>query len=261
VSWSLDGDYRGTAGGSGQSWNFTWNIGDKDTSGAVLDGAYLVAARAQNTSGIAGPGRTLTITLNRKAPIAVTGVAAGRNVGVVELEWSPNPERDIVGYRVYRRSSSGPDVQVCPATGSYTVATSCQDSSPPATGTLTYYVKALDRDPAGALREGAASADVTVPTGNTRPNPPTNLLATTSNGTTILRWDAPVPADPDAGDSIAFYRIYRDGATYADRYDRTASGGNLTYTDTRTDNEPHTYWVTAVDTHLSESVLLGPVTR
>ena len=93
------------------------------------------------------------------------------------------------------------------------------------------------------------------------PYPPTNLLASTSNGTTILRWTAPSPADPDPGDSIAFYRIYRDGSAYANRFDRTGTGADVTYTDTQTGGEQHTYYVTAVDTQLAESTLLGPVTK
>jgi len=93
------------------------------------------------------------------------------------------------------------------------------------------------------------------------PFPPTDLLASTNNGTTILRWTAPSPEDPDPGDSIAFYRIYRDGTVVANRYDRTGTGADVTYTDTQTDGIAHTYYVTAVDTQLAESPMLGPVTK
>jgi fibronectin type 3 domain-containing protein len=170
----------------------------------------------------------------------------------------PNPEHDIVGYQVYRRlTSGGTATLVC----SLTQQTSCQDQSPPNQPTLYYYVVALDRDATGAQRLGALGDDVTVTQTDHPPFAPTNLLASTSNGTTILRWTAASPADPDAGDSIAFYRIYRDGSAYANRYDRTGTGADVTYTDTHPDGVSHTYYVTAVDTQLAESPLLGPVTK
>ena len=67
--------------------------------------------------------------------------------------------------------------------------------------------------------------------------------------------------DPDAGGSIDFYRIYRDGQLYGDRYDRTSLGTETTWTDTRTDGIQHDYSITAVDDQLAESTILGPVTR
>ena len=46
------------------------------------------------------------------------------------------------------------------------------------------------------------------------------------------------------GTSVAFYRIYRDGTAFADRYDRTGSGTELSIVDERTDATQHRYWVT-----------------
>ena len=205
--------------------------------------------------GRSGPGRALTVTLNRFLPAAPAGLAAGRNGAVVELEWLANSERDIAGYRVYR---DGTLVASC----SLSTDTTCQDTSPPGSALLTYTVVALDRDPVtGNLREGTASPPVTVTQSNLPPNAPTGLTASTnSDGDTVLSWNAPVPADPD-GDSIAFYRIYRDGTAVGDRYDRTALGSQTTYVDGRNGGTQHTYWVTAVDTQLAESVAVGPVTR
>jgi Tfp pilus assembly protein PilE len=263
VTWSRDGDTQGDASGSGTTWNFTWPIGPAtDPAQAldpatVLDGTYNIGARAFDQFGVTGAARTVTMTLNRSIARKPTGVAAGRNSTVVEIDWQANPEHDIVGYQVYRRlTSGGAATLVCPLTQQ----TSCQDQSPPNQATLYYYVVALDRDTAGN-RLGSLGNDVTVTQTDNPPYVPTNLLASTNNGTTILRWTAASPADPDAGDSIAFYRIYRDGSAYADRYDRTGTGADLTYTDTHPDGVPHIYYVTAVDTQLAESPLLGPVTK
>jgi hypothetical protein len=263
VNWSRDGDVQGDATGSGTTWTFTWPIGpatdptqplDPTT---VLDGTYIIGAQAYDQFGVSGASRTVTMTLNRSIPRKPTGVNAGRNGSAVEIEWQANPEHDIVAYHVYRRlTSGGAATQVCS-----TQQTSCQDQSPPNQATLYYYVVAVDRDTAGNQREGAIGNDAPVTLTNLPPYAPTNLLASTNNGTTILRWTAPSPQDPDPGDSIAFYRIYRDGSAYANRYDRTGTGSDLTYTDTGTDGVLHTYYVTAVDTQLAESPMLGPVTQ
>jgi len=250
VSWTIDGVVEGDALGAGTAWSFSWPIQN------LVDGTYLVGARAFDASGRSGPGRALTVTLNRFLPAAPTGLAAGRNGAVVELEWLANRERDIAGYRVYR---GGTLVASCPLS----TDTTCQDTSPPGSPLLTYTVVALDRDPVtGILREGAASLPVTVTLLNNPPNAPTGLTASTnSDGATALSWNAPVPADPDSGDSIDFYRIYRDGTAVGDRYDRTALGSQTTFVDGRNGGTQHTYWVTAVDTQLAESAALGPVTR
>ncbi len=259
INWSIDGTVQGSVQNPGSPWSFNWPIS------TLVDGPYEVSAQAYDSAGLSGFPRKLTVTLNRFAPQAPTGLRAGRTGSVVDLEWQANPERDISGYRVYRVDTSATPntyTMVCPGTGTTPLnATVCQDRTPPATGQLTYVVAAVDRDTGGSFRNGPYSTPAQTATTNTAPNPPTNLLATTSGATTILRWTAPTVADPDPGDSIAFYRIYRDGVTYDDRYDKTGDGSTLTYTDTALDGGTHTYYVTAVDTHLAESTALGPVTK
>jgi len=249
VTWSVDGVVQANATGAGTAWSFLWPIS------SLYDGTYLVEAHAYDSVGRSGPSRSATVTLNRFLPLPPTGLAAGRNGSGVDLEWLANPERDIVGYRVYRQQAVG-WTAVC----SFTTATECRDTSPPSAPLLTYKVVALDYDTAGALREGPASAPATVTLLNNPPNPPTNLTAQLTDGATVLSWTAPNPADPNLGDSIAFYRIYRDGNAIADRYDRTGSGTELSFTDGRRGDTQHTYWITAVDTQLAESTLVGPVT-
>jgi hypothetical protein len=253
VTWAVDGSEQGTATGSLNSWHFTWVFGD------LADGAYLVSARAYDAEGRTGPSRARTITLNRRSPAQVRGLAAGRNGSIVDIEWLPNPERDIVGYHVYRGGSL--ISVVCPPSPSATsapTATACYDPSPPDVPSLVYTVTALDKDNAGQIRDGQASDPVTVTQTNTAPNPPTSLVRTLDTGGGVtLSWTAPSPSDPD-GDPIAFYRIYRDGQAFANRYDRTGSGSELTWTDPKADAS-HSYSVTAVDPQLAESTPVGPV--
>lgn len=259
VSWSVDGSQQGAATGSGTSWSFQWALGSVSggttpNADEVLDGSYVVGAKAFDAYGSFGQSRSLTIRVNRRAPYAPARFEAGRNGAVVDFEWSPSPERDVEGYRVYRDPVSGADVQVC----SLTRETTCQDPSPPA-GAVSYYVVAVDRNATSSLREGDRATD-TIRATNTAPHPPTGLSASLSNGNVVLIWTASA-GDPDAGDGIDFYRIYRDGQAYGDRYDRTPSGASVTFTDTKTGGLQHTYSVVAVDQDLAESTMLGPVTR
>lgn len=256
----LDGTAQGPASGSGTAWSFTWPLGSVSSgttpgSGEVVDGSYLVGLKAFDSNGQFGQSRALTVVVNRRAPYPPQSLRAGRNGTIVELEWQPSPERDIVTYRGYRWTGSAWTL-VCETT-----AAACQDPSPPALGTPSYTAVAVDRTAAGVLREGAQATSVTVPLLNNPPWPPTNLSASSNGGATTLTWAAPAGGDPDIGDAVDHYTIYRDGASYANRYDRTADATQTTWTDTKTGGLAHTYSVTAVDTHLAESAVLGPVTK
>lgn len=123
-----------------------------------------------------------------------------------------------------------------------------------------YWVKAVDLDPAGNYREGVASNAVAAYAPNSAPTAPAGLTGTAAaDGSNVVNWtiqgtDPDVSATPP--DSVAFYRIYRDGV----RFDRTASGTDTTWTDARPGSGTHTYLLRAVDTHLAESPASTSVT-
>jgi Tfp pilus assembly protein PilV len=127
------------------------------------------------------------------------------------------------------------------------------------TGSLAvnYWVVPVDRDAAGAYREGSASNVVNAYAQNVAPTPIAGLTCTNNaDGSNTLNWTQPAqPGDPDSGDRIAFDRIYRDDA----RFDRTGSGTDATFTDPNPGGE-HEYYVTTVDTHLTEAAPTGTVT-
>lgn len=265
LRWLIDGSAQGPiTSGSGLAWSFQWDLGTTDTAGAVADGVYLVGAEAFDAYGIAGPSRSLTVTVNRSEPDKVEGFAGGRVTSVVDpalevidLEWMAVSERDVIGYEVLRIAPDGTRTVVC----ARQAATQCQDTSPPDAESVDYVVRAYDYATPGVERAGPDSDVLTVTRANTAPNPPTDLSATrNADGSTTLRWLAPDPADPDAGDSIDFYRVYRDGQAVEHRYARWDDpSGSLTFIDSATNGESHRYWVTAVDTRLGESRFLGPV--
>jgi type II secretory pathway pseudopilin PulG len=78
------------------------------------------------------------------------------------------------------------------------------------------------------------------------PKPPTAVHATTTSDGLQLDWTAPL-----TGITPAFYRIYRDGYNYDDRWGETEDA-TPTFTD-RDDGATHTYYVTAVSDTLQES--------
>ena len=269
ITWSVDGTTQLTAPTqvagdlTGLLWQFDWNVKGLD------DGPYLISAQAFNANGLAGPGRTETVTLNRFLPAKPTGLAGGRNnFGQVELEWNANTERDIIGYEVELTDSAGTQTgQTVCGYAQVKLDTSCVDNAPPITDPIYYHVRAYDRTPGtGTPRPGPWSTPLKVVKTNLPPFPPTSLTATTTNAGTsaavvTLKWSRPSPQDPDNGDSVAFYRIYRDGIALANRYDRSYDlTSNPTWKDTSTGGSLHTYFVTAVDTHYAESVVVGPVT-
>ena len=263
VEWFQSGRFQSEAAGSGTTWNFTWQLGPACASGSVVDGTYFVAARAYDASGVSAGPRSRTITLNRCPPFAPTGLTGGRNWNSVELLWSTNPEQDIVGYRVYEGSSSTPaDCQG--ASGGVVKKPECRlpDSSP--TSARDFTIVALDRDRFNVIREGDRSASYTVMATcgsspcNRAPTSPTIV----SNGTTsTLRWSP--TTDPDTGDSVDFYRVYRGGNDGPeDRYDVVDNSGDpIVWTDPKPGSGNHTYWVVAVDSRYSESSFSNSVTR
>ena len=78
---------------------------------------------------------------------------------------------------------------------------------------------------------------------NTPPTKPT-LDFSVAGSKVKLDWTA--STDPDPGDSVTLYRIYRDGAPYATS---TTTG----YTDHNAKGQPHSYHVTAIDSKGAES--------
>ena len=246
VVWSVEGAQQGSAAGDGRTWSFSWIL-------PSVDGAYEVSAQAVDASGNSGETRSLTVTLNRYPPSAPEDFVAGRNGSVVEAEWTPNAERDVIGYRVYREAQLGAVELACPLTKPE--AGECVDPSPPPADNhwLRYWVVAVDRDPAGGEREGPASAWMNANQGpGPQPAPPTDFAITEDDeGNVTLTWTPSADADT--------YRIYRDGVTVGDRYARV-DPEEPEFDDAAPGIEPHQYWITAVDEFLQESILVGPVT-
>ena len=248
--------------GTPQTWTANWAIS------TAVDGSYQMIAQAFDDRGIAGDAKLASIVLNRYEPAAplpsapAPAFTGGRNtrLGIVELSWKLNAERDILGYRVYWAGpdgiGNGNDDRVCPGSGSTAsmlanTTSSCSDLDPRDSGATVYYVVAVDRDPAGNLREGAP---LIVPIAAASAPPlfvGVTLSALIDDGKLTLAWGAPLTG------SVSFYRIYRDGVAYADRHDRTTDSVR-SWSEASTAGT-HQYWITAVDSNYNESLPIGPV--
>lgn len=265
LRWLLDGSVQEPiTSGAGLGWSFAWDLGIVDDPAGVPDGVYLIGTEAFDEYGIAGPSKSMTVTVNRSLPDQVQGLVGGRvsgstgpQVAAVDLEWLAASERDILGYEVLRIAPDGTRTVVCALQES----TECRDASPPDADAIDYVVRAYDYSSPGVRRPGPDSGVLRVTRANTPPNAPTGLtLVRAADGTTTLTWQAPDPGDPDVGDSVRFYRVYRDGQSISDRYARWDDPSlTVSFVDSATNRGDHTYWVTSVDKHLSESVPAGPV--
>jgi len=279
VKFTVDGQPAATISGPATTFNWAWNLPDGQP-----DGTYVVAVQifdAAGTTAISSPS-PLVVTINRYIPdqTAFAPTAAGRNPlwnNLPEVETYPTAsptarvDRDVTGF-LATRLIDGAGSSVACQTYSPSVR-SCQDTSNPAccTAAVTYRITPTGAYPDGTIQIGgitAASPDVNLP--NTRPTAPDDLTATRSGNLVTLTWtNAPGSGDPDTGDCIDFYRVYRrdlNGTTweYEDRVDRTTFGnavapcgaaGETSHTITLVEDTTATkrYRVTAVDTHLAES--------
>jgi prepilin-type N-terminal cleavage/methylation domain-containing protein len=277
IVWTVDdGVSQGDLSGSSTtSWAFTWNVGTLGTAPFTTDGTYQVSAQAFDSRGVPGESRSVTVHLNRRIPYAPTNVVIGRNDqhgGVVDLDWSRNQERDVLGYRVYRVGLLGSRTQICSdADLTYTVKTSCTDQNPNGltlpVGLPNYVVVAVDRTDlkadASAIRDGTENG-VGLPTKSARPDEPVASTPTIVDGLPVVTWTEP-SVDTGAGQRpIRLYRIYRDngvgGIDLDDRYDVTVDA-STTWTDPKPGNSTaHDYYVTAVDDRNNESNLSNRVT-
>jgi type II secretory pathway pseudopilin PulG len=269
MEWALDGvrQTNPPTHVSGTEWQFSWAIPLPEVS----DGAYQVSVQAIDANGVYGPPISISVTLIRSIPAApkVTyggfnePIVAGTQKQVVELQWQPNTERNVIGYRVYNPSN----VLICPeSVTTLSLQPSCVDllsaagSPTPASTKLTYSVVALYRK----YKEGGLSETVSEGPAGTftlsktplAPKVPQEgfLEAKTEEGAATLNWKAPVGGTP-----VVFYRIYRGTKDYTPGRYAVVSAATTTFTDNHA-VEKATYWVTAVSATMTESPFTGSVT-
>ena len=165
-------------------------------TGKLRDGtAYLYRVRAFNTAGARSEWSKEVRAVTKPAPKTPSGVKATKDaVGCVKLEWTPNPEPDIVEYVV----------EVCSPGGWFwkTLSKGSRECSVAEQGLgngveRVYRVKAIDVN----THESEWSAETQ---GSSRPipGPPTALRAETAEGKVKLLFDPPRPG-------MTAFNVYR----------------------------------------------------
>lgn len=273
--WSVEGvpdeDPSHQTGSASTTPGWTWST-PFSGSGALVDGPYVVTAQAVNDGGTSGTQRAMTVVLNRSAPPAPAGFVAGHNdaLNLDEFEWTLDRERDITGYRVYK-SVNG--TLVTPPVADVDARTSSATASEDNGVNVSYVVRAyaVGRSPCSAsapYEESASSTPVSMVANVAPPSPPSALQATTDGTTVSLTWSTPVPPPllgvaGEPSDTLRYYRVYRDGRLLANRIGHTggAGAGDLSFVDSEPGPGTHTYYVTAVDSHLAEgpAASVGPL--
>lgn len=276
IIWTLNGGKESSWAGSAPTSGNTWISSAWSLSG-VSDGTYTIGAQAEDSNGVDGPAVTIPVRLIRNVPSAptVTGYGFNSNVMVngqptteADFQWSPNPELNVVGYQI-QSQSTGSSCQTSTTAFSSTSCsnwwcfspTACVDlNSPSDTTAQKYNVNALYYDANNVLRLGSTTT-VNIPAGAPSPPPQIPLVSLTAvtepDDSAIITWTPPVGGTP-----VSFYRIYRDGDNYSNRYDTLPASScstTCTYHDSNR-TTGHSYYITAVSSSMAESAATGPVT-
>jgi type IV pilus assembly protein PilV len=284
---------NGTYTPAGTTSSFTWTL-------PQADGIYSISAVGYDPNGNAGTRSTLLVTVNRHPVIPPGASSWGVNpasgafnagfdqrIGAVDVQWNPSIDQDVLYYNVYRSINGAAATLVC----SHVTGTTCTDTTaqaPPNPANCTYqqsygttsvyYVDGWDTDSSTNIpRESTAtSTKIDANLCDNPPSTPSNLAGTLNNGALNLSWTAPAyPGDPDSGDYIQAWRIYRWPAsqgptpqlTVGNRLQLVGAGTGSSFVTTATDGSPdpggvvQDYCVTAVDTHLNESPCSNVLTQ
>ena len=280
VRWNSDGTPNGSGDSTGgpTTWGTTWQLGTaaagEDPTDAnwattqytrppVLDGTYTVTAQA-----VRRPRHRRRLA---RGGAAAQPLAADHRHGlrgrpqlqlrpdVVEFDWNPNPERDIIGYRVYdlgpdNALGTGNDTLVC-STASVRRPPAARHGAarraPPDLRRRRARPRPTSRTPAASSRESpyapgrqrSARPRPARPLGAARPR---RDLATRKPK---LTWSHP----NTARGPLLPHLPRRPAARRADRYDADRDGTTTTYVDPTAPAGRHRYWVTAVGPGLNES--------
>ncbi|MBT2595494.1 choice-of-anchor D domain-containing protein [Arthrobacter sp. ISL-72] len=188
-----------------------------------------------------------------EAAIAPTQLLTEGRAGSVDLIWTASQSSDVAGYRVYRGTGDGVDLQSAPLTGKDDlVATSFSDET--AQPDVAYYYSVTAVDTAG--NESAPSneaAAVTEAGDATAPDAPTSLAAVAGDTRVALSWARSASTD------VSGYRVYRSLQPVVGETGALLSGpapiAGTNYVDsTATNGTTYFYTVTAVDLSGNESV-------
>ncbi|RLF70222.1 MAG: hypothetical protein DRN40_05090 [Thermoplasmata archaeon] len=189
----------------------------------------------------------------KAVPLEPLNLSVRSGDGYVNLSWEKPLDEGgspIIGYRIYRGTSSGNETYLTMVGGN---ATTYNDTGVTNGQRYYYRVSAVNEVGEGELSEEVNATPLGVPSA------PRNLAAMGGEGYVVLTWEA--PAD-DGGSPITGYKIYR-GTSSGNETLLATVGNVLTYNDTGLINGQRYYYrVSAVngvgEGELSEEVSALP---
>lgn len=150
------------------------------------EGIHHVEVRAADNEGrVSHVG--IVVGVDREAPAPPEDVEVARSTDSVRVAWAPSPSTDVDGYAVFRRVGTQSErVTADPVDG-----VEWLDLDAPASGTVSYVVRAIDANG----RESVASNEATVGVAGGAPAPPTDLTTRSIPAGVWLGWRRVADAD------------------------------------------------------------------
>jgi hypothetical protein len=172
--------------------------------------------------------------------VAVLSNAAAASVGMVTLNWSPSPDKDVVAYNVYRSMASG----FAPTTANrigQTSTTTYTDTSFSVAGTYYYVVASQDSSGVISVPTNQVSAVISLDTAS-----PTVLLSSPVSGATVT---GTVTITASAVDNVAIagMQFLLDGANLGAEVTGPQSSYTFSWNTATASNGAHTLAARARD--------------
>ncbi|GJM63078.1 hypothetical protein [Persicobacter diffluens] len=186
-------------------------------------------------------------------PVALTGKMD--TTGLVQVQWAPNKEKDLFGYRVYRANEpNGTWVQ---ATKREIFTTHFTDSLPVKVLNKKVYYKLLAVDKRGNPSDYSELLEINRPD-VIPPSPPVMVKGASHTRGPAFYWQ------PSGSEDVATYQVYRKAASETERWEWIASlepveDEQFFLDSTIYDFEPYYYLMIAIDDSGLESVPSRPV--
>jgi hypothetical protein len=109
-----------------------------------LDGSYVIAANSSNGSVTSFTSTSITLLVDTVCTPPTNVTATPKN-GVIDIEWSPSPDLDVLGYRVFRSTTGvGGTYTLLSTSGQLVTGTKYRDSGLTNGQSYSYKVTAVD---------------------------------------------------------------------------------------------------------------------
>ncbi len=226
-----------------------FGIGRHEIVVTVLDPTNLALADPEGL--LRGTARWTVQVVSPDSPAAPSGVSAQSTTDgsrLVVLTWSPSPETDVIGYRVYRSTESNRSYSVVGTSSLSQFADTC-----PTLGTTYFYrISAVD---AQGLESPLSSEVPARPLDLIPPSTPTGLTATPGPDGILLRWIA----SPDL--DVSGYLVWRGPSRWGvdGAMDLIAWTSSASYQDAKVRIGTYGYVVEALDGSGNRSPKTPPV--